>query len=328
MNVVKDTLTGIIAELRDRKLWPLAAVLLIGVVAVPVLLSKKPNAAPTARTSTGGVAASSSAPLPNVSLGTAPSRSHLAGSSRDPFTQQLKSAVSSTAGTAVVTSGSGISPAGGSSAAAAGLGGSSVDQGGATASTGSSSGTVSSGNTSSPTPSAGSSTTTTTYYVDAVDLTFGAVGQRARTYRDVARLSPFPSARNPLIVYLGLKNDRQTAVFLVSSAVTPYGLGTCVPSPTNCDFLDLKVGQPEALLVVDTLNNVAQYQFEVSAIHLHQVTSVTQARRAYARVSNAGARLVNQARRQLRALDALSYSGDTGLLSVNTPKLRQLGLLP
>ena len=61
------------------------------------------------------------------------------------------------------------------------------------------------------------------------DLRFGQADSM-KTLRDVARLTPLPSASNPFFVFLGVKEDGKTLVFLVSSDAKATGDGTCKPS--------------------------------------------------------------------------------------------------
>src|SRR5581483_500947 len=73
-------LTNMIKELRERKLWPIAIVLVVALVAVPVLLSKK---APTNLVTqpSGGLPYSTGTALPAITVETKQSSSKLAGRS-------------------------------------------------------------------------------------------------------------------------------------------------------------------------------------------------------------------------------------------------------
>lgn len=77
-----------------------------------------------------------------------------------------------------------------------------------------------------------------TDYAYAVDVQFGQVGSLKR-YSRVQRLSFVPGRSNPLLMYLGVKADRETAVFMVDSRLSQGGEGTCVPKPTLCTFLEV-----------------------------------------------------------------------------------------
>ena len=73
-------------ELRERKLWPIALILIVALVAVPVLLAKK---APTNLVTPelgAGMPYSTGTALPAISVKTVPGNSKLAGKGRNPFT--------------------------------------------------------------------------------------------------------------------------------------------------------------------------------------------------------------------------------------------------
>ena len=78
---------NMLKELLERKLWPIALVLVIALVAVPVLLTKK---APTdiVTPPTGPLPYSSGTTLPAISVQTSPGNSNLTGKGRSPFTPQ------------------------------------------------------------------------------------------------------------------------------------------------------------------------------------------------------------------------------------------------
>ncbi|MEA2305625.1 MAG: hypothetical protein QOH43_2905 [Solirubrobacteraceae bacterium] len=67
----------------------------------------------------------------------------------------------------------------------------------------------------------------------------------AQPRTDNARLQPLPSADDPLLVFLGILDDRQTAVFLNATATPAAGAGTCAPSPQQCLTVELKAGQQQ-----------------------------------------------------------------------------------
>jgi hypothetical protein len=56
----------------------------------------------------------------------------------------------------------------------------------------------------------------------------------------VQRLGLIPSRKLPLIMYLGVASDHETAVFMVDSRLSQGGEGQCVPKDSLCTFLELK----------------------------------------------------------------------------------------
>ena len=81
-------LTNMIKELRARKLWPIAIGLIVALVAVPVLLSKKAPTNLVVPKPTGGLPYSTGTALPAITVETKAGSSKLAGRGRNPFTPQ------------------------------------------------------------------------------------------------------------------------------------------------------------------------------------------------------------------------------------------------
>lgn len=306
-------LTSIVADLREKRLWPVAAALCAALVAVPVLLAKTTPAAPVSALPQAAPAASPATAVAAVSVDSAVTHSRLIGAAHDPFIQQKPPAAPATTTKTLSTA---------STSAASKT--NSTNRGTSTSSTRTTTGTATA------TPTTTAPKPSVAYFVYSVDILFGKSGSHGRTYRDVARLTPFPSAKAPVLVFLGVKTDGKTLVFLVSSFASPTGDGSCAPSKGHCNFLDLKAGQPELLLVRNANGSLSVDQLEVAAIRLTSTPSLENARLAYARVSSAGQQIVSRARRRSGMLRALSYSPDTGLLSrkpVSNPFLVHEGRL-
>jgi hypothetical protein len=79
-----------------------------------------------------------------------------------------------------------------------------------------------------------------TDYSYVADVQFGQLDDLHR-YATVQRLGFIPSRQEPLIMYLGVRADRETAVFMVDSRLSQGGEGTCVPKDTLCTFLELSL---------------------------------------------------------------------------------------
>ena len=78
-----------------------------------------------------------------------------------------------------------------------------------------------------------------TDYSYTADVQFGQVGDLER-YATVQRLGLLPSRQMPLIMYLGVTSDYETAVFMVDSRLSQGGEGVCVPRDSLCTFLELQ----------------------------------------------------------------------------------------
>jgi hypothetical protein len=83
----------------------------------------------------------------------------------------------------------------------------------------------------------------------------------------VKRLGAIPSDDQPLLVYLGVKDNGNTAIFMVDASATPSGDGTCVPKET-CEKLELRAGDTEFFDVKDDSGQVTgQYELDLLKIH-------------------------------------------------------------
>ncbi len=78
-----------------------------------------------------------------------------------------------------------------------------------------------------------------TDYSYTADVQFGQIDDLQR-YATVQRLGLIPSRRMPLIMYLGVTADHETAVFMVDSRLSQGGEGVCVPRDSLCTFLELQ----------------------------------------------------------------------------------------
>jgi len=268
------TLRNIWADLVEKRLWPIAVLLFAGVVAVPVVLAKNPEPVPTpvANAVLARDAANDSPTL--VTLNAKPSVREHDGRGRDPFVQpkgstpQKAQALQSS-----TTSGGGATPTptGGTN-----TGGSGTTGGGSTPSK----------------PKSKPKASPAANYV--ADLRFGQADSM-KTLRDVARLTPLPSASSPFFVFLGVKEDGKTLVFLVSSDAKATGDGSCKPSKNNCETIELKVGDTE-FFDLTTDAGVQQYQMDI--IKVSKLSTSSSAKGA--RAARAGGKASKADRRLLR----------------------------
>lgn len=225
-------------DLREKKLAPVAVLLLLGIVAVPIVLANGANTpAPVQAPATATTA--SAAPVIQSQPAEGPVSSKLQTfSPRDPFEPTSRvattggSTTGGTTGGTTTTPPGGGAPTGGGTPGAGGGGttGSQPDTGGGTGGT--------------------TGETKTTLYTYTVDLRFGEGGD-VQAYKDVKRLELIPNADNPKIVFLGVTTTGKTAVFLVDSNIgVDTAGGRCRPSADECTFLYLRpdAEHDEALL--------------------------------------------------------------------------------
>lgn len=300
MSVVRN----IFSDLVEKRLWPIALALVVALVAVPVVLGRHSSAG-------GGGAAAGIQPPPHeagraaVELDTGASGgiTKRQGRVRNPFNQprapqaEENSPAPSPRGSQPPSTGAGTGA-------------------GPTASTGGTGSTA-------PAPSAKPNTPKPPPDGDPLDthhltIRFGRADGQMKTYKDVARLSPLPTADNPFFVYTGVLKDGKTAVFLLSSDATATGDGHCKPSPKSCQTIEVEQGDTEFFdLTVD--GQPVQYELDVVRVFRKGAKSAA----ANERHSVAGAAMVRSAHVNGSSAfkDAAAYRWlpDRGVL-VRTPK--------
>lgn len=224
-------------DLREKRLAPVAIILLAALIAVPVLLSKGSSSeTPTATTPTPTATVASAAVIKGTASPGSTDSKLQTFSSRDPFEPTVRVVTTTTTtSTPSSSSGSSSSSSSGSSSSGSSSTGTSTG-GGATNGTQPSTGTTT-------TPSGTGNTTgetKTTLFTYTVDLRFGQ-GGGVKAYNNVKRLSLIPTSDNPKIVFLGVTTTGKTAVFLVDNSIgVDTAGGKCKPSPDQCTFLYLR----------------------------------------------------------------------------------------
>jgi hypothetical protein len=218
-------------DLKEKRLWPVAAALLIGLIAVPVLLAKPAGTASAPATVPHAASperAEALKQLAQVKLG---DQEVGDGSTLgvfdvdDPFKPPKgaltkKDAAGGAAGPGSVIPGSSDGSAGGTG------GGVTGDTGTTTGGIGGTGGTGGGGG-------GGGTTTTTTVYKYVVDVTFEANG-RTRHIKGLEKLDMLPSQDSPLLIFMGVTANGGDAVFMVDSTLKAAGEGKCKPSPSQC----------------------------------------------------------------------------------------------
>ena len=244
------TLRNIWADLVEKRLWPVALVLAAGLLAVPLVLAKGGDEPASLPTAGAVIAASETADDTEVvTLDVAPKVTRHDGRGRDPFVQPKGSTPEKAQALESSTTSDGGGSAGGGSSASADPAPASSD------------------NDSSSTPPA-KKKPTTTY---TVDLRFGQADSM-KTLRNVGRLTPLPSASSPFFVYLGAKGGGKTLVFLVSSDAKATGDGSCKPSKSACETIELQAGDTE-FFDLTTADGVQQYQMDIIKIEKQTTAS-------------------------------------------------------
>jgi hypothetical protein len=305
-------LRNVLKDLVDKRLWPVAALLVAALVAVPVVLGRSGDDAATTASlpATGAAVGTGTNEKASVTLETTPDDTrHDGGSLRDPFhapkltLKKVTDASPAAAAEATGAATAAVPATTGSSATPAATGGSSVTT--TTGSSGSSS--DSSTGDSAPTTKPAKSTKTITSAPVAEDkkdtyhvsVRFGTDDEHLTTKRDIARLSPLPSATDPFFVYLGVleatKAKEKRAVFIVSSDADPLGEGACHPTAQDCQSVELTVGQTAYFNSTAPNGVVSQYVLQLAGIHKTEIASEAKASAAIARHSVTGTELLRDA---------------------------------
>jgi hypothetical protein len=270
-----SAVTNMWRQLVQRRLWPVAIILIAALAAVPLMLAKDPEppvSPPPAQVDTK----SELATTPIVAAATPADRAKrrkVLGSKKNPFATVKPAAAggaSSNDSSPVVVK----SPTGGTSDDAAGSG----TAGGSTP-------------TAPVTPTTPATPAPAPKKYEQYELTVRFGGADDASRRSVKKLQPLPSAELPLLIYMGVSKDGKSAIFLVDQGVTPVGDGECKPSPDACETIRLREGETEFLDVKDDTGNVSgQYQLDLIKIHKSSSASASSAKASHASAKSASRR--------------------------------------
>ena len=266
---------SIVSDLREKRLWPVALILVAALVGVPVLLGRgagPPESPPRTLVAQGDrVPRSSPAAVRVESAG--PVRRERPGRLRNPFRKSATATAgagqSETVGGSSATTGA--SGSGGQAQAAPSGGGSTggaapQSEGGGVTTIRKTPESDGSGRPQSPAGEDGGgqrdaggqdrggqedgaqkdggdrkNRARRTYRID-VRLGPARDGDAPKAIDDLPRLAALPSSDDPLLVFLGVLAGGRTAVFLISPAVTPSPRDACRPAPESCQTIELSKG--------------------------------------------------------------------------------------
>jgi hypothetical protein len=248
-------------DLREKRLWPIAAVLLVGIAAVPLVMLEK--GAPASATSPNASQTQPAADkLPTVTLDQIASKepsslSAFKQSQRNPFkplkdlpkvqkAPKAKSSGSSSSGSASSGSGSGTgSPSSGS-------GSGSSPSGGSTGGTGAGAGAY-----------VGPKTA---YYAYRADVRFGGP-DKEKTSKQLPAFSLLGDDKEPAVMFMGVTDDHKSAVFAVDTArFEATGEHDCKPSADRCEFIYLTADEASNETTITSLDGAKTYNLKVLAI--------------------------------------------------------------
>lgn len=328
-SVVTRFLRGVLDEFRQKRLWPVAAVLLAAIVAVPLLLTSSSNPPAQSQSPAPVPPPPAGSTLPALNVQSTPAHSTLNGPARNPFAAASGggstgsstgapnlgsvASVASVAQNAVnQLNGSSSASAGSSAGSSSGSGGSSVSSGssssgsaGSGTSTSSSSSPPSITGSAKPKPAPSGLTSTQSYDV-ALSITNSSGGVNA--IDPFERMSVLPSEQQPLLVELGVLQGGNRVLFAVQSGTDVNGPGACTPGPVDCEILSLAQDQTEG--VWSAANPSTSALFAVTGISTVDHSSKAAADLARQSESAFGRSLLNHS--DLSALSLFQYEPSLG----------------
>jgi hypothetical protein len=307
LNSLKD-------DLLDRRLLPIVALAVAGLVAAGAYLAlgggskaAAPAPAPTiARTSTGiAVTPSPASPAQAVAETTSGSTAQSRGRAHNPF-NPLPGDVKAAAATSTKSTSSTSSTTTSSKSGSSGKGEAKAEAKGETKPS----------SPSKPSTPSKPSKPTIVYHVSAL---FGGVpspvpptGVQLTPYESLKLLSPLPSAGQPLIVFRGVTRGGKSAAFTLVGEAILHGTATCLPSTAQCLLLELKPGQSEQLEYLPPGGSMITYELRIVSIKSSKASSAT-ARVIAHGASKAGREVLRRA--GLVAIPGLRNSSAVGVLT-------------
>jgi hypothetical protein len=270
---VPPFLTDLYEDLRDRRLLPLVALLLVGIVAAPILLGgggseteEEAAALPPAASASGAAASSLTVVEAHPGL-RAPSKRLKGRTPTDPFTQRYTGSVregglpnenagSTTTTTATETGGSAPESSGAVPIGPETSTGGSGSSGGSAPSEDFSSGRL---------------------YTFTVDVQISRTEEQPdgaqkmgepSVRKGVKPPAPLPGDKAPVVTYLGVNyvKGKPRAMLMVSRDVSAvFGDAHCVSGTSNCELLEVEPGFPE---IFEYGPNGVRYKFNVLKIEI------------------------------------------------------------
>jgi hypothetical protein len=293
---MKNALQNVLADLREKRLLPVAILLLAGLVAVPVLLAKpaeEQNASGPATPSAANQDQATRALVALADEGSGSGSMLKLFNPRDPFAAEGVKNLHSLGSTELGSASTQLASSSAKSGGASDPGSTGTSGGGSTGGTttggGTGGGTTGGGTT-------GGGTTEVTAYTYVLDLTFTKDGHK-HAYSSVSKLAQLPNEDEPLLLFLGVDSGGDNAVFLVDSTLTSDGEGHCEPSPSDCATLSIGAGSVQHFSDADGHSYTLQID-EIRKVKLDKASASSEPRARAAEADSAagsvGARSVRR----------------------------------
>ena len=327
MSRVTSTARTVLQDLVERRLWPVALLLVGAVLAVPVVMgggdAAKAPAAPSGSAAKAALAGDEGAQVTIVES-TPPSRKRT-GHARNPFVQPA-AAPSAASTPSASTSETASAPSGGQATSSPSAAGASLGSVPTTLSQGADKGATGAGGAVSQPTTPVETTPATKRSVERedagddvfrVNLRFGSGPGEMHTAKDVARLTALPSADDPVFVFLGVMKDAKTVVLLLPSGASGEGEAACHPKAGDCRLLEVRTGETEVVDVPTADGGERQFVVRVTGVKRSNAKSAASATEAHQRASKAGQDLLREAAEAdgADAFDAYRYRPELGTLA-------------
>ncbi len=281
-------LRSLLDDLISKRLWPIALLLAVTAVAVPVVLGHGGDAAAPAVAPANVPAVDAAGSTPAVQVVGPPSVRSRPGKVRDPFRR------AATAAESVATEDG--APAAKTPAATSGGGAK------APAETGSKSTPAPTVTTPSVPTEQGGATTAPAATVPRTRVHWGADATAA--VRGLSRLQPLGGLANPALVYLGTTADHTRAVFVLGPNATATGEGACAED--SCRVVALKAGQ-KIDVTVTSLDDAGESSFvlAIDEIAEQAVSGEAEAAELRGRVHRDGRDVLREIIKDRKTADAI-----------------------
>jgi hypothetical protein len=326
-----EFLNALKADLLERQMRPLlaaAGVALAAALGYAALAGGSTTAPPeplprgssaAVRAGLSGIPITQAPPNPNAAVAETPSGAvattvhQRGGAVRNPFTPLPSPPAPAKA---TVTPATGTTPAGSTSAGSSAKGGTAAPSAGSGSSSKSSAGTAPA-----PTPKSAPPAKPKTVYDVSVLFGIAAPGTpsqsaQLKSYPELTRKQPLPSAKQPLVVFRGVTAGGKSATFTLVGEAILHGGGKCLPNPAQCEAIELAAGKTEEFEYQPPGAAPVTYRLELVAITASKASAAA-AKAAYSRESKVGGELLRRIGRV--ALPFLHYSRLTGVLALASP---------
>jgi len=312
-----------IRDLVEKRLWPVALLMVVALVAIPVIGGRGGDPAAGAGEDALPIAPTDAVSTKQVlDLVGPPSVRKRAGAPVDPFRRPVKAKELSTSPTSTDAS------SGGSGAAGASGG----QDGAATAGTPASptSNPTNGDKSSEPTGDKSSEPTGGKVRPSAYDLSkvadvrFGKLGGTLKRSRSLAAASTLPSEKDPIVMLAGaLKETDEVRFLIVAGSGETSGDGECKLKDARCVSVDMRIGERQ-------LFRVKGEEYELQLVSINSVRRAKSTSRTRVRFGAAGAgeRSISRLEPLVGAADpALLYLPASGRCSCSgpTPRRRATG---